>query len=165
MPGSAVPMGMVSPSKSRGMGPQRAKVVASVGPYTLCRTVGAAELVAYQRRMMRALSCSPPTSTCPMVAKQSGTCSTTALNKAVVMNNVSTRRSASASASRCALCAWVSSSTTQMPPVRSGTHTSKLSASKAGLARQAIRAPGRRSTYPWRARRSTPSSVTSTPLG
>ena len=97
------------------------------------------------------------------VAKLPGTVSATALNSVAVTNIVSTRSRTSASANACGSRTVSSSRITHVPPVSSGTHTSKLIASKAGLARQANRVP--MSSQPGSASRRTPASRTSTPLG
>lgn len=120
-------------------------------------------LAAYQRRISGALSCSPPTSTRATVEKQAGTVSATALNSDAVTNIVSTRSRTSAAANARGSRTVSSSSTTQVPPVSSGGQTSKLIASKAGLARLAYRAPG--SSQAGSASRRIPASRTSTPLG
>lgn len=145
------------------MGWLSANVVVSVGPYPFCSSVGESGLSRYQRRISGALSCSPPMTTRRTVAKLPGTVSATALNSVAVTNIVSTRSRTSASANALGSRTVSSSRITHVPPVSSGAHTSKLIASKAGLARQANRVPW--SSQPGSASRRTPASRTSTPLG
>lgn len=82
-----------------------------------------------------------PTTIWRAPAKQCGTRSTTALNSAVVIHTVSMRSRSSTSASSSGVCTTSSARITHRAPVSSGTHTSKLIASKAGLDKHEYRSP------------------------